>query len=255
MLLQVNNVTRTFGGVKALDGVSLAVEKGEVHGLIGPNGAGKTTLINVLSGIIAPSSGEVLLDDSPVHTLPAYKLAARGVARTFQNIRLFPVMTCLENVIAGQYLVAPRPYFPRLFCLPSARCEEKEHREQAMSCLARVGIEARAHFPAKALSYGERRRLEVARALASRPRLLLLDEPVAGMRRKGVQQVGSLIQSLVMEGMTILLIEHNMSFVMELCSRITVLNFGRTLITGSPDQVSHHPEVIEAYLGVSEKHA
>jgi ABC-type branched-subunit amino acid transport system ATPase component len=255
MLLQVNSVTRTFGGVTALEGVSLAVEKGAVHGLIGPNGAGKTTLINVLSGIIAPSSGEVLFDDRPVHALPAYQLAARGVARTFQNIRLFPSMTCLENVIAGQHLVASRPYFPRLFCLPSAGREEKELRRQAMGCLQRVGIEARAHFPAKALSYGERRRLEIARALASRPRLLLLDEPVAGMRQKEVQQVGGLIQSLAAEGMTILLIEHNMSFVMGLCSKITVLNFGHTLITGSPEQVARHPEVIEAYLGMSEKHA
>jgi ABC-type branched-subunit amino acid transport system ATPase component len=255
MLLQVDNVTRTFGGVTALEGVCLTVEKGEVHGLIGPNGAGKTTLINILSGIIGPSSGEVMLDDKPVHTLPAHKLAAAGVARTFQNIRLFPAMTCLENVIAGQHLVASRPYFPRLFYLPSARREEMEYRRQAMDCLRRTGIEDRAHFPAKALSYGERRRLEIARALASRPRLLLLDEPVAGMRQKEVEQVGSLIQSLVAEGVTILLIEHNMSFVMGLCSSITVLNFGRTLITGSPEEVRQNPEVIEAYLGVSEKYA
>jgi ABC-type branched-subunit amino acid transport system ATPase component len=255
MLLQVNDVTRTFGGVKALDGVRLSIAEGEVHGLIGPNGAGKTTLINVLSGIMPATSGEVLLDETPVHTLPAYKLAARGVARTFQNIRLFPAMTCLENVIAGQYLVAPRPFFPRLFCLPSAGRQEKEHRRQAMDCLARVGLESRADFPARALSYGERRRLEIARALASRPRLLLLDEPVAGMRQKGVQQVGGLIRSLAAEGMTILLIEHNMSFVMGLCATITVLNFGRTLTTGNPDAVSRHPEVIEAYLGASEDHA
>ena len=255
MLLQVNDVTRTFGGVKALDGVRLSIAEGEVHGLIGPNGAGKTTLINVLSGIMPATSGEVVLDGSPVHTLPPYKLAARGVARTFQNIRLFPAMTCLENVIAGQYLVAPRPFFPRLFCLPSAARQEKEHRRQAMDCLARVGLESRADFPARALSYGERRRLEIARALASRPRLLLLDEPVAGMRQKGVQQVGGLIRSLAAEGMTILLIEHNPSFVMGLCATITVLNFGRTLTTGNPDAVSRHPEVIEAYLGASEDHA
>jgi ABC-type branched-subunit amino acid transport system ATPase component len=255
MLLEVNAVSRAFGGVNALDGVSLTVEKGGVHGLIGPNGAGKTTLINVLSGIIAPSSGEVFFDGAPVHNLPAHRLAARGVARTFQNIRLFPAMTCLENVIAGQHLVAPRPFLPRLFCLPSARQEEAGYAQEALACLQRVGIADRTHFLAKALSYGERRRLEIARALASRPRLLLLDEPVAGMRQKGVRQVGSLIQSLAAEGMTILLIEHNMSFVMGLCSRITVLNQGRTLITGSPDQVSRSPEVIEAYLGVSEHHA
>ncbi len=255
MFLQVKNVTRTFGGVKALDGVSLTVARGEVHGLIGPNGAGKTTLINVLSGIIPPSSGEVYYDDAPVQALPAHKLAARGIARTFQNIRLFPAMTCLENVLAGQHLVAPRPYFPRLFCLPSAARQEREHRREAMACLARVGLDARAHFQAKALSYGERRRLEIARALASRPRLLLLDEPVAGMRKQGVDQVGSLVESLAGEGMTVLLIEHNMSFVMGLCSKISVLNFGRTLMTGEPDQVSRHPEVIEAYLGASETHA
>ncbi len=255
MFLQVKNVSRTFGGVKALDGVVLTVKKGEVHGLIGPNGAGKTTLINVLSGIIAPSAGEVYYDELPVHSLPAHKLAARGIARTFQNIRLFPAMTCLENVMAGQHLVAPRPYFPRLFCLPSAARKEQEHRRQALECLARVGLETRAHFPAKALSYGDRRRLEIARALASQPRLLLLDEPVAGMRRQGVEQIGGLVRSLVGEGMTILLIEHNMSFVMGLCSKVTVLNFGRTVITGDPDEVSRHPEVIEAYLGASEIHA
>jgi ABC-type branched-subunit amino acid transport system ATPase component len=255
MLLEIKEVSRSFGGVNALDGVSLAVEKGGVHGLIGPNGAGKTTLINILSGIIAPSSGQVFFDGAPVHTLPAHRLAARGVARTFQNIRLFPTMTCLENVIAGQHLIAPRPFLPRLFCLPSARREESRYGQQAMECLHHVGIADRAHFPAKALSYGERRRLEIARALASRPRLLLLDEPVAGMRQKGVQQVNRLIQSLAAEGMTILLIEHNMSFVMGLCSKITVLNFGRILITGSPEQVSHCPEVIEAYLGVNDHDA
>ena len=255
MLLEVKKVTRFFGGVNALDGVSLAVEKGGMHGLIGPNGAGKTTLINILSGIIAPNSGQVFFDGTPVHALPAHRLAARGVARTFQNIRLFPTMTCLENVIAGQHLVAPRPFLPRLFCLPSARREESRYGQQAMECLHHVGIADRAHFPAKALSYGERRRLEIARALASRPRLLLLDEPVAGMRKKGVQQVKSLIQSLAAEGITILLSEHNMSFVMGLCSKITVLNFGRILITGSPEQVSRCPEVIEAYLGVNENYA
>jgi len=255
MFLQVKDVTRTFGGVKALDGVSLTVAQGHVHGLIGPNGAGKTTLINVLSGIIGPSSGEVYYHNKQIHGMPAHKLAAMGIARTFQNIRLFPAMTCLENVMAGQHLVAPRPYFPRLFCLPSARRKERDYHQQAMECLARVGLDARADFPAKALSYGERRRLEIARALASRPKLLLLDEPVAGMRRQGVDQVGNLIISLAKEGMTILLIEHNMSFVMGLCSNITVLNFGRTLITGNPDEVSRHPEVIEAYLGANESHA
>jgi branched-chain amino acid transport system permease protein len=249
MLLEVEGVTKTFGGVRALDGVSLSVKTGEIHGLIGPNGAGKTTLINILSGIARPTSGRVHFLDAPIHGLPAHRVAAMGVARTFQNIRLFPSMTCLENVIAGQHLTAERPLLPRLLFLPSSRKEEREYREQAMACLARTGIANRAALTAQNLSYGERRRLEIARALATSPRLLLLDEPVAGMRRRGLKEIGDLIRSLAEEGMTVLLIEHNMSFVMDLCSKITVLNFGRAIATDAPAEVTRHPEVIEAYLG------
>jgi branched-chain amino acid transport system permease protein len=251
MLLDIADITRTYGGVRALDGVSFSVARGEIHGLIGPNGAGKTTLINVLSGITRPMSGHVHFLGKPIQSLPAHRVAALGVARTFQNIRLFPAMTCLENVIAGQHLIAGRPLLPRLLCLPSAKKEDEEYRQKAMTCLTRVGIENRANFLSKNLSYGERRRLEIARALAADPRLLLLDEPVAGMRRRGLKQVGDLIHSLVREGMTILLVEHNMSFVMELCSHITVLNFGRAIVTGTPEEIAHNPEVIEAYLGES----
>jgi branched-chain amino acid transport system permease protein len=249
MLLEVEGVTKTFGGVRALDGVSLSVKTGEIHGLIGPNGAGKTTLINILSGIARPTAGRVHFLGAPIHGLPAHRVAAMGVARTFQNIRLFPSMTCLENVIAGQHLTAKRPLLPRLLFLPSSRREEREHREQAMACLARTGIANRAALTAQNLSYGERRRLEIARALAASPRLLLLDEPVAGMRRRGLKEIGDLIRSLAEEGMTVLLIEHNMSFVMDLCSKITVLNFGRAITAGAPAEVARHPEVIEAYLG------
>jgi ABC-type branched-subunit amino acid transport system ATPase component len=255
MMLEIRNVTRSFGGVQALDGVSFHVERGAIHGLIGPNGAGKTTLINILSGVLRPTSGEVILANRPIHGLPAHRIAGLGVARTFQNIRLFPAMTCLENVIAGQHLVASRPFLPRLLGLPSAAREEKVLRRQAMACLDRVGILNRAGFLARNLSYGERRRLEIARALASSPSLLLLDEPVAGMRQRGLRHVGELVRSLASEGMTILLIEHNMGFVMDLCSRITVISFGRTLFTGTPSEVSDHPEVIEAYLGGESIHA
>jgi ABC-type branched-subunit amino acid transport system ATPase component len=252
MLLEIADITRTFGGVRALDGVSFSVESGEVHGLIGPNGAGKTTLINILSGITPPSSGSVRFLGNPIHSLPAHRVAGLGIARTFQNIRLFPGMTCLENVIAGQHLVSKRSLLPRLLCLPSAKREEREYRDKAMATLARVRLDHRADFLAKNLSYGERRRLEIARALASNPRLLLLDEPVAGMRRRGLTQVAELVKSLAEEGMTVLLIEHNMAFVMELCSRITVLNFGRTITTGTAAEISRHQEVIEAYLGVKD---
>ena len=255
MLLEINQITRHFGGLCALAGVSFGVENGSVHGLIGPNGAGKTTLINILSGITPATSGSLRLGDLRIEAFPAHKVAALGVARTFQNIRLFPALTCLENVIAGQHLVAPRPLLPRLMCLPGARRQEAGYQKQSLEILVRVGLGDRADLQAQHLSYGERRRLEIARALASRPRLLLLDEPVAGMRRQEMLGVAELIRSLAGEGMTILLIEHNMAFVMELCSRITVLNFGSVITTGSPAEVGMHPEVIEAYLGKSDQYA
>jgi branched-chain amino acid transport system permease protein len=255
MLLEIHQITRHFGGLCALAGVSFGVENGSVHGLIGPNGAGKTTLINILSGITPATSGSLRLGDLQIESFPAHKVAALGVARTFQNIRLFPALTCLENVIAGQHLVAPRPLLPRLMCLPAARRQEAAYQKQSLEILVRVGLGDRADLPAQHLSYGERRRLEIARALASRPRLLLLDEPVAGMRRQEMLGVAELIRSLASEGMTILLIEHNMAFVMELCSRITVLNFGSVITTGSPSEVGIHPEVIEAYLGKSDQYA
>lgn len=252
MILEIKEITRYFGGVRALEGVSLSVAKGEIHGLIGPNGAGKTTLINVLSGIIAPTSGEVHFLGKPIQDLSAHRVSALGMARTFQNIRLFPAMTCLENVIAGQHLTARRALLPRLLCLPSSRREEKAYREEAVAMLDRVGLGRRADAQAGSLSYGERRRLEIARALASHPRMLLLDEPVAGMRQRGLRQLSGLIRSLSEEGITVFLIEHNMAFVMQLCSRITVLNFGQVITTGSPEDVASHPQVIEAYLGVAE---
>jgi branched-chain amino acid transport system permease protein len=255
MLLEIKEITRYFGGLCALAGVSFSVEGGNVHGLIGPNGAGKTTLINILSGITRPSSGQLQLGERRIETLAAHRVAALGVARTFQNIRLFPALTCLENVIAGQHLVAKRPLLSRLLWLPAALQREKTYQQEAHAILARVGLRNRANFGAQHLSYGERRRLEIARALASRPRLLLLDEPVAGMRREEMLGVADLIRSLASEGMTIVLIEHNMAFVMDLCSRITVLNFGSVITTGSPSEVGAHPEVVEAYLGRSETDA
>jgi ABC-type branched-subunit amino acid transport system ATPase component len=187
--------------------------------------------------------------------LAVHQMAAIGIARTFQNIRLFPHMTCVENVQAGQHLTSRRALLPRLFCLPSARREDRRLYEQALQTLARVGLDDKAHFQSRNLSYGERRRLEIARALSLKPSLLLLDEPVAGMRQGEATVVADLLRSLCREGMTILLIEHNMSFVMSLCSRITVLDFGKVLTTGSPTEVRTCHEVIEAYLGAGVPHA
>jgi ABC-type branched-subunit amino acid transport system ATPase component len=247
--LRVTNISRSFGGLQALLEVSFDVARGTVHGLIGPNGAGKTTLINILSGVLPPTSGEVFYRDQALHRIPAHRVAGMGVARTFQNIRLFPAMTCLENVLAGHHLTALRPLLPRLLRLPSAGREDRKLMGESCEILARVGLEAKSSHLAKNLSYGERRRLEIARALSFSPKLLLLDEPVAGMRRAEAAEVANLVRSLAGEGMTILLIEHNMSFVMNLCSQITVLNFGRVITTGSPEEVRGHREVIEAYLG------
>ncbi|MEM5789812.1 MAG: ATP-binding cassette domain-containing protein, partial [Syntrophobacteraceae bacterium] len=215
--------------------------------------SGETTLINVLSGISKADSGSALLSGRPIQALPPHRIASLGVARTFQNIRLFPAMTCLENVIAGQHLTAKRPLFPRLVCLPAARREERQSCREAREYLARVGIENRAEAPANSLSYGERRLLEIARALALKPRLLLLDEPVAGMHKLGRERIDGLLRSLAREGMGILLIEHNMTFVMRLCSKVTVINFGQTITTGTPEEVGRHPDVIEAYLGGPER--
>lgn len=232
--------------------MSFAVKEGEIHGLVGPNGAGKTTLINVLSGLMQPTSGRISYAGSEIQTHSAHRRAALGLARTFQNIRLFPLMTCLENVLAGQHLVARRPLIPRLLGLPTVKREDKELREKAAATLERVGLTERADTLARNLSYGERRRLEIARALAASPRLLLLDEPVAGMHPGELEQVAGLIRALPAEDLTVLLIEHNMGFVMGLCSSITVLNFGRVVTTGTPSEVREHPEVVEAYLGTGE---
>lgn len=252
--LSIENISRNFGGVRALDDVSFVVEPGTIHGLIGPNGAGKTTLINILSGLLPPNTGRMSYKNCDLHRLAVHQMAAIGIARTFQNIRLFPHMTCLENVEAGQHLTSRRSLLPRLLQLPSARREDRELHEHAMQTLGRVGLTDKAYYQSRNLSYGERRRLEVARALALNPSLLLLDEPVAGMRKGESSVVADLLRALCREGMTILLIEHNMSFVMNLCSRITVLDFGRVLTTGSPLEVRACREVIEAYLGAGVAH-
>ncbi len=255
MNLKVDTISQRFGGLQALLDVSFAVEPGTIHGLIGPNGAGKTTLINILSGIQPPSAGQVHYQGEALHRLQAHQIAALGVARTFQNIRLFPAMTCLENVQAAQHLIASRPLVPRLLRLPSACREDRDLEAKARATLLRVGLEGKAALLAKNLSYGERRRLEIARALAINPSLLLLDEPVAGMRRGEAAQVADLVRSLAAGGMTVLLIEHNMAFVMALCSRITVLNFGQVITTGNPEDVRCHREVIAAYLGTGQNDA
>ena len=249
MTLALAAVSRTFGGVRAVDGASFKVAEGEVHGLIGPNGAGKTTLLNLISGLLAPTGGTILLDGRRIDRLPPYRIAALGIARTYQNIRLFGGLSALDNVVVGQHLHRRAPFWRRLVLSPSARREERAARDLAAAGLARVGIAERAQVVASGLSYGEQRRVEIARALAARPKLLLLDEPTAGMNANESAAVARLVREVAGEGRAVLLIEHNVRLVMSVCDRITVLNFGKVIAPGTPAEVGKDPAVIAAYLG------
>jgi len=249
VLLSVESVERAFGGVRAVDGATFEVGAGEVHGLIGPNGAGKTTLLNLVSGLLHPSRGRIRLQEERLDGRAPHRVAALGVTRTYQNIRLFGGLSALENVLVGEHLVRRAPTWKRLLLLPSAAAEESAAREKAMKLLARVGLSERAQDKVASLSYGEQRRVEIARALASSPRLILLDEPTAGMNPVEVAGVEKLIRQVAREGQSVLLVEHNVRLVMEVSDRITVLNFGKVIADGEPKEISRDPAVVAAYLG------
>ncbi len=248
-LLSVERLERAFGGVRAIDGATFEVRPGEIHGLIGPNGAGKTTAINVISGLLAPTGGAIRLRGREVQGLAPHRIAALGVARTFQNIRLFPDLSAQDNVLVGEHLVRTPSLAARLLLLPAAREEERRARARAAEILDRIGLSERAHERARNLSYGEQRRVEIARALAAEPSLLLLDEPTAGMNPVEVQAVAALIRSVAAGGRSVLLIEHNVKLVMDVCDRITVLDFGKVIAEGTPAEVARDPAVVAAYLG------
>jgi ABC-type branched-subunit amino acid transport system ATPase component len=250
-LLAIERLERAFGGVRAVDGASFEVREGEVHGLIGPNGAGKTTVINMISGLLAPTGGTIRIAGRAIQGLAPHRVAALGVARTFQNIRLFADLTARDNVLVGEHLVRRPSMAARLLLLPAAAAEQREARERAGGLLQRIGLSERAGERARNLSYGEQRRVEIARALASNPRLLLLDEPTAGMNPVEVQAVAALIRQVAAEGHAVLLIEHNVRLVMDVCDRITVLNFGKVIAEGPPAAVVKDPAVVTAYLGAT----
>ena len=248
-LLKLTNVSRHFGGLKVLQDVSLSVQPGTISGLIGPNGAGKTTVFNLITGLLPPTTGDITLDGTSLVGRKPHQITRSGVARTFQNIRVFKEMTLLENVIVGMHRHLHYGVPGLVFALPKYRAAEKRARDRARELLSWMKLEHKADDLADNLSYGAQRRLEIARALATEPRLLLLDEPVAGMNSTEKTELMREIVNIRGRGYTIFMIEHDMRFVMGLCEQISVLNFGKIIAQGGPEQIRNDPQVIEAYLG------
>ncbi|MCC8193162.1 MAG: ABC transporter ATP-binding protein [Deltaproteobacteria bacterium] len=251
-LLSVHNLFKSFGGLMAVAGVSFEVEENSVMGLIGPNGAGKTTVFNIITGNHKPNKGEILFDRMDITGKPPHEIVSLGIARTFQNIRLFQDMSVLENVLAGNHCRMRSGLFSSMFHTPSQRRDEQRAVVRAMRELAFVGLDAEHGTLAGNLAYGNQRLLEIARALASNPRFLILDEPAGGMNEQETADLITLIRSIRKRGITVLLIEHDMNLVMRVCQKLVVLEYGAVIAEGIPSEIKKNPQVIEAYLGTDE---
>ncbi len=251
-MLSVENVTMRFGGLVAVSNLSFSMRKGQIKGLIGPNGAGKSTLFNVVAGLLQPTEGRVRFDGQYIESLPSHTRIAAGMSRTFQNLQIFKELTVLENVMVGCHSRFSSSILQALLRTPQQRREEEEIRAIAMSKLAQLGMAHKAYLKASDISFGEAKILEIARSLAANPRLLLLDEPVAGVPHAEVSHVAEVIREVNRAGTSILLVEHNMRFVMRLCDEIVVLNYGCKIAEGTGEEISCDPRVLEAYLGTEE---
>jgi branched-chain amino acid transport system ATP-binding protein len=248
-LLEIVDLCKSFGGVQAVRHVSFAVDRGLIHSVIGPNGAGKTTLFNLVTGIYAPTSGEIRLDGEPIHGCAPDALARRGLARTFQNLQVCLNMSALENVMVGAHLRLDRNLIKAALRFPALVKRDRALREEAAELMRFVGLDAYVGARADAMPYGALKRLEIARALALKPRLLFLDEPAAGLNPKETQDVAALVRKVADSGITVVLVEHDMKMVMNLSDRILVLDYGKKLAEGTAAEVRRNPDVIAAYLG------
>jgi ABC-type branched-subunit amino acid transport system ATPase component len=249
VLITVKGLVKNFGGLRAVDGVDMEIRQGMIHALIGPNGSGKTTILNMLSGLYVPTAGEILLEGRAIGGQKSHHITLQGMARTFQNIRLFSELSVLENVLIGQHGHTRSGLLTSVLHLPSQKVEEAGMRKKALEMLAFVGLKGKEFATANSLPYGQQRLLELARALASDPKLLLLDEPAAGLNTAETEALVELLFQICDRGITILLVEHDMSLVMNVSDHITVLNFGKKIAEGSAEEVEHNKEVIDAYLG------